>query len=125
MIRYRPIIVIRWVFFFGFLFVLPFGLPPFLNIHWEQFIWTDYLAVAFIVICVTFFTYLWNIYALRHLSPATAGAYIYLQPIFAAIVSILVIGEELTWVKLLATLLIFTGVFLVNFVKPKVKLKEV
>jgi drug/metabolite transporter (DMT)-like permease len=115
MLRYRPIIVIRWVFFFGFLFVLPFGLPQFVRIEWSQFTWLDYLAVAFIVICVTFFTYLWNIFALKHLSPATAGAYIYLQPIFAAVISMLVIGEALTWVKLLATLMIFSGVFLVNF----------
>lgn len=113
--RYRPIIVIRWVFFFGFLFVLPFGYPQFAAIDWSQFQATDYASVAFIVICVTFFTYLWNIYALQHLSPSTAGAYIYLQPIFAAIISMVVIGEQLTWIKLLATILIFTGVYLVNF----------
>jgi drug/metabolite transporter (DMT)-like permease len=115
MVRYRPIIVIRWVFLFGFLFTLPFSLPQFLAIKWTLFGWGDYLAVAFIVVCVTFFTYLWNVYALQHLSPATAGAYIYLQPIFAAIISILVTGEELTWVKLVATLLIFSGVYFVNF----------
>ncbi|MFN4248994.1 MAG: DMT family transporter [Flavipsychrobacter sp.] len=122
--RYRPIIVIRWVFFFGFLFVLPFGFPQFAAIDWSQFQATDYAAVAFIVICVTFFTYLWNIYALQHLSPSTAGAYIYLQPIFAAIISMVVIGEQLTWIKLLATILIFTGVYLVNFGFKKKTINE-
>lgn len=115
MLRYRPIIVIRWVFLFGFLFVLPFGLPQFLEIPWQRFEAVDYLSVAFIVICVTFFTYLWNIYALRFLSPSTAGAYIYLQPIFAAIISVVVTGEDLTFIKIIATVLIFSGVFLVNF----------
>jgi drug/metabolite transporter (DMT)-like permease len=113
--RYRPIIVIRWVFLFGFLMVLPFGYPQFAAVDWSLFTAADYTAVAFIVICVTFFTYLWNIYALQHLLPSTAGAYIYLQPIFAAIISILVTGEQLTWIKLAATLLIFSGVYLVNF----------
>lgn len=122
--RYRPIIVIRWVFFFGFLFVLPFGYPQFAAIDWSFFQTSDYVAVAFIVICVTFFTYLWNIYALRHLSPSTAGAYIYLQPIFAAIISMVVIGEQLTWIKLLATILIFTGVYLVNFGFKKKAINE-
>jgi len=122
--RYRPIIVIRWVFFFGFLFVLPFGYPQFAAIDWSQFQATDYAAVVFIVICVTFFTYLWNIYALQHLSPSTAGAYIYLQPIFAAIISMVVIGEQLTWIKLLATILIFTGVYLVNFGFKKKTINE-
>lgn len=124
--RYRPIIVIRWVFFFGFLFVLPFGWPQFSRIDWVQFSVNDYLCVAFIVVCVTFFTYLWNVYALHILNPTTAGAYIYMQPIFAAIISIIVIGEQLTWVKLVATLLIFSGVFLVNFgFRRKVFSKEI
>lgn len=113
--RYRPIVVIRWVFFFGFLIVLPFGWPQFAAINWAIFTATDYMAVAFIVICTTFFTYLWNMYALRHLPPSTAGAYIYLQPLFAAVISVLVMHEELTIVKLLATLLIFSDVYLVNF----------
>ena len=117
--RYRPIIVIRWVFLFGFIFVLPFGWRQFAAINWSLFSTSDYLCVAFIVICVTFFTYLWNIYALRHLSPSTAGAYIYMQPICAAIISVIVTGEELTLVKLLSTLLIFTGVYMVNFMQKK------
>ena len=113
--RYRPIIVIRWVFFFGFLFVIPFGWSQFSAIDWPKFTFNDYLCVAFIVVCITFFTYLWNVYALRILSPSTAGAYIYLQPIFAAIISVAFAGEKLTWVKLVATILIFSGVYLVNF----------
>lgn len=115
MVRYRPIVVIRWVFFFGFLFVLPFGWRQFAAIPWPQFTAGDYMAVVFIVIGTTFFTYLWNIYALRHLQPSTAGAYIYLQPIFAAVISTIFMGEALTWVKILATVCIFAGVYLVNF----------
>lgn len=118
--KYRPIIVIRWVFFFGFLFVLPFGGPQFAAINWNQFLPIDFAAVAFIVICVTFFTYLWNVYALHILSPSVAGAYIYMQPIFAAFISIVFAGEHLTLVKIIATILIFSGVYLVNFgFKPK------
>lgn len=118
--RYRPIIVIRWVFLFGFMFALPFCWPQFAAIDWSLFEPSDYTALAFIVICVTFFTYLWNVYALRILTPTTAGAYIYLQPIFAAVISMIVTGEELTPVKVVATLLIFSGVYLVNFGRKKV-----
>ena len=113
--RYRPVIVIRWVFFFGFLMVIPFAWPQFSAINWPVFTFRDYLCVAFIVVCVTFFTYLWNVYALHILNPSTAGAYIYMQPIFAAIISVTFAGEKLTWIKLVATILIFSGVYLVNF----------
>ena len=38
-----------------------------------------------------------------------------MQPIFAAIISVVFAGEKITVVKVLATILIFTGVYLVNF----------
>lgn len=117
--RYRPIIVIRWVFFFGMLMVIPFAWKQFTAIDWRLFQAQDYAAVAFIVVCVTFFTYLWNTFALRHLSPSTAGAYIYLQPVCAAVISVVFAGEVFTWVKALSAILIFAGVWLVNFGFPK------
>lgn len=117
--RYRPVIVVRWVFLFGLMFVLPFGWTEFREIDWQLFTGWDYAAVAFIVICCTFFTYLWNIYALKVLSPSIAGAYIYLQPVFAAIISVLFLNESLGWIKLSAAALIFSGVYLVNFGIPR------
>ncbi len=114
MAKYRPVIVIRWVFLFGALFVLPFGWNDFAAIEWSQFVWSDYLAVAFIVVCCTFCTYLWNTYALRKLSASTAGAYIYLQPLFAAIIAVIFYGETLTWQKVVSAVLIFAGVYLVT-----------
>jgi drug/metabolite transporter (DMT)-like permease len=115
MLRYRPVIVVRWVFLFGLMFVLPFSWQEFSAIDWPQFTSANYAAVAFIVICCTFFTYLWNMYALRVLSPSIAGAYIYLQPVFAAIISVVWAGEILSWIKVMAAMLIFAGVYLVNF----------
>jgi drug/metabolite transporter (DMT)-like permease len=48
------------------------------------------------------------------LSASTAGAYIYSQPVFAVIVAMAFLKEELSLVKLLAAILIFGGVFLSN-----------
>ncbi len=117
--RYRPIIVIRWVFLFGLMMVLPFGWKQFAAIKWALFEPIDYAAVGFIVLFVTFFTYLWNTYALRHVSPSTSGAYMYLQPLFAAIISFAFTGEEVTGVKIISAAMIFSGVYLVNFGLPK------
>lgn len=114
MSKYRPIIVIRWVFLIGLFAVLPFGYRQFMAIDWSLFGYKEYLAVAFIVVCCTFFTYLWNIYALRILSPSTAGAYIYLQPVFAALIAVFFFGEQMNAVKIISSVLIFTGVYLVG-----------
>ncbi len=112
--KYRPVVVIRWVFLLGTLMVLPFGLNDFLSISWQSFSWQHFAAVAFIVIGVTFFTYLWNIYALGILSSSIAGAYIYLQPVFAALIAVFMLNEAATWTKLFTACLIFLGVYFVS-----------
>jgi drug/metabolite transporter (DMT)-like permease len=111
---YRPIIVIRWVFLIGFFMVLPFGFLDIQQVNWPAFETKHWLAIAFTVVCTTFFTYLWNIYALKILNASIAGAYIYLQPIFAAIISIIFMGEQLNWQKVAAAILIFIGVSIVS-----------
>lgn len=122
--RYRPIIVIRWVFLFGLMFVTPFCYKDFTQVDWSLFKFADWMALAFIVIGVTFFAYLWNTYALKHLSPSVAGGYIYAQPFFAGVISVIFMGEDVTLPKILATLLLFAGVYLVNFGLKRKKLKQ-
>jgi drug/metabolite transporter (DMT)-like permease len=112
--KYRPIIVIRWIFLIGFIFVLPLGFSQLTAINWSILQVQHWYAIVFIIIGVTFCTYLWNIYAINILGSSIAGAYIYLQPIFAAMVAIVVMHENITWQKIMASLLIFTGVWLVN-----------
>jgi drug/metabolite transporter (DMT)-like permease len=70
---------------------------------------------VFVVIFVTFCAYLFNILALREVHSSVVGAYIYLQPILAAVISIAVGKDALSWNKIIAALFIFTGVFLVAF----------
>jgi drug/metabolite transporter (DMT)-like permease len=112
--EYSPLHVIRWVFTFGALIVIPFGLKEFSSINWSLFQLSDFLSLAFVVLGATFFAYLFNIYGLTHLNPSVVGAYIYMQPVYAAIIAMLFLGEALTWQKILAAVLIFSGVFLAN-----------
>lgn len=118
--KYSPLTVIRWVFTFGWLMVLPFGWKEFTQIPWSAFSFQDGVATGFVVLFTTFFAYLFNTYGLQTLSASTAGAYIYSQPIFAALISVFFYGEHLTGIKILAALFIFSGVYLVG-----VKRKEV
>ncbi len=110
--KYRPIIVIRWIFLIGCIIVIPIGWQSFTAIQFAQFQIVHWYAVAFIILGVTFFTYLWNIYAIQHLNASIAGAYIYLQPLFAALISVLFFSEAITVSKCIAAILIFTGVWL-------------
>lgn len=114
MVVYHPLHIIRWVFTIGFIMILPFGWSQFDAINWSAFTWQDVAALLMIVFCGTFLAYSFNIYGIRHLGAATTGSYIYTQPVFAALVAVFFLGEEMTLEKGLAGLLIFLGVFLVS-----------
>ncbi|MFZ9718003.1 MAG: DMT family transporter [Chitinophagaceae bacterium] len=112
--KYKPIHVIRWVFSMGLLLMLPFTLGDFLETNWQAFQMKQYLSMAVVVIGGTFIAYLFTVYGLQHLSASAAGAYIYLQPVFASIISMLFFNETLNVYKMIAAVLIFVGVYLVN-----------
>lgn len=118
MAKYEPITVLKWVFFFGLLFVLPFGFQPFIEAKWSSFPNDIWLSVLFVVLGTTFLTYLLNIFALKRVSPNVVSIYIYTQPIIASTIAVLFGKDELTSIKVLAAILIFLGVFLIS-TKPK------
>lgn len=112
--KYSPVTVIKWVFSFGFLFILPFGLTQFQEIQWHTFTTDIALKTAFVVICTTFFAYLLNTIGLKKLQPETVSTYIYTQPILASLFAISLGKDELDMIKIISAVLIFSGVFLVS-----------
>ena len=111
---YQPMQVVRWVFTFGIIFIIPFGWNEFRAIPWELFSTAHWVSLASIIFAGTFLAYLFNVYGIRHLGAGITGSYIYTQPVFASLVATLFLGEHFTWEKLVAGLLIFSGVFLVS-----------
>ena len=114
MLRYDPIVILRWVFTIGLLLVFPFGWIEFTEIPWERYTAIDLTSMALIVICGTFFAYLFNLYGIKNLGASIAGFYIYSQPVFAALIAMLFLHEELALYKIIAATLIFAGVYLAN-----------
>lgn len=112
--KYNPIIFVKWLYLFGFLLVLPFGISELLEVNWHTMPTTIYLKAGFVVLFATCVTYLFNLFALSKLKPTTVSVFIYLQPVIASIYALTVGSDHLNTIKILATLLIFTGVYLVT-----------
>lgn len=115
--HYKPIHVLRWVFTFGTFMILPFGLEQFIDTNWAAFGTNQWIALAFVALFVTFFAYLFNVYGLSVIGSSATGSYIYTQPVFAAIIAMVFMGEHFTITKALAAICIFSGVYLVNLRK--------
>ncbi|MBL7882721.1 MAG: DMT family transporter [Bacteroidia bacterium] len=113
--KYNTFTIVKWVFLFGFIYVLPFGITEFKEIHWESFtpsVWRDTL---FVVIATTFIAYILNTYSLRALSPSVVSIYIYLQPFLATLIAVFIFkSDDLDLRKLTAGVLIIFGVYLVS-----------
>ena len=83
---------------------------------------TDFAAVpslvrweiGYLVFFATFVAYFLIPFGQKHLRPTLVSMYTYLQPVIAAVVSILSGMDVLTWQKLLATILIVGGVIMVS-----------
>lgn len=114
MMKYHPLTVTKWVFFFGSFMVLPFGYSDFMQIQWTEFAPKLWACFLFVIIAVTFFAYIMNIYALRELSPSVVSSYIYFQPLFATAISLIMLEGKPNILELIAAVLIFTGVYLVS-----------
>jgi drug/metabolite transporter (DMT)-like permease len=118
--KYTALQVIRWIFTIGLFIILPIGWNEFTATNWQAIEPGHWTAIAFVVFGATFFSYLFNIYGVSVLGASATGAYIYTQPVFAAVIAMIFMGEEFTLSKALSALLIFAGVYLANFRSVKI-----
>jgi drug/metabolite transporter (DMT)-like permease len=112
--KYHPFTFIKWMYLFGLIMVLPFGLNDVLEMSFDSIPVIAYYKIGFIVIFTTFITYLINLIALKNLKPTTLSVFLYLQPLIASIYAVSVGSDTLTPTKIVATALIFIGVYVVS-----------
>ena len=114
MTKYQPVTVVKWVFLFGLIYVLPFGAKEIVGFDWANFPSYIYGEIAFVVVGTTFFAYLFNMYGLKKLSPSVVSIYIYLQPFLATLVALAWGSDTLSISQIMAATLVFGGVYLVS-----------
>jgi drug/metabolite transporter (DMT)-like permease len=114
--------VITWVFTIGlgFLFLYPPVLTEFSTTNFTSIPFDIWVKIGYVVVGVTFLTYLLTMFGLKHLSPSISSSYIYIQPImvigFAYLFLYLGVADDytssITLQKIIYMLLIFLGVYL-------------
>lgn len=113
LLKYKPLTLVKWFFFIGFIFILPFGFDQMNNISWREFSSTQWFSFLFVIFGVTVIAYITNIWAMKKVSPSVVGAYIYLQPVFASILGIGFLDERLTLQTIVGAVMVFVGVGLI------------
>ena len=119
--KYNPITVMFFIFSFGILYIIPFGYQELIDVKWSLFSYKIIIEVIFVLVFTTFFAYLCNSIALKHLNATAVSVYIYLQPLLAALIAISLGSDQLDINKTLSCILIFTGVYIVSQKKSRLK----
>jgi drug/metabolite transporter (DMT)-like permease len=71
-------------------------------------------AITYLIIASNIITFMAFIYTMKHLEPAVASLYAYINPIIAIFVGSFLVNETITWKIIAGSLITLVGVFLVN-----------
>jgi drug/metabolite transporter (DMT)-like permease len=112
--KYNIFTLMKWLFLIGLVLSTPITFNQFIEVNWTELPWFAIWRMAYVVIGTTFLTYLFNIYALKTLSPTTIGSFIYLQPIITIGFALITGNDVLDTTKLFSCLLVFIGIYLVS-----------
>jgi drug/metabolite transporter (DMT)-like permease len=111
--RHGSVRVVTIGFAFGTLFALPLGAPSLVAEapSIEPWIWA---LVIYVVAVPTVFTYLANAWALRFVTSSIVAIYIYVQPVFAALLAWLFLDETVSPRVLVTAAMVFAGIWLAS-----------
>lgn len=115
--KYSLVTLMKWMFTFASLAILPFSLPTIIATRWASITMAEAAGVAYVVLGGTFIAYIFVMIGQKALRPTLVGMYNYVQPIVATSIGIWMGLDVMTPVKGIAVAMIFSGVLLVNLSK--------
>ncbi len=110
--RHDPVGATTAIFAFGAAGILLYGGPELARAPLGSLDVLTLGAMAFTILGATVGTYFLNLWALRHTHASRVALYVFLQPVVATTLSVMLLGEPLTWRLLTAGALVLTGLFL-------------
>jgi len=121
--RYSPVTLMKWMFLYATACCLPFGYSDLKAVGWAELGWADYAQIAYVVLGATFLAYLLMPIGQKNLRPTVASSYNYVQPLVATLVAVSLGMDTFGWLKGVAVLLVFAGVYIVTISKSRAQLE--
>ena len=127
-LRYSAVTMMKWMFLFSTLVLLPFTYQHVLDtpaFQREVFDLKELGAISFVLIGATFIPYLLIPMSLKRIRPTTVSMYNYVQPIIASLIAVMVGQDTFSLQKGVSAVLVFVGVYLVTQSKSRADLEKV
>lgn len=115
--KYSAVTFMKWIFLFSAIVAAPLSIKGLISVDWTGIPPVQYAELSYLIICATFISYFLIPVAQKRIRPTLVSMYSYVQPIIAIGISISIGMDILTWQKILATVLVFSGVVIVSYSK--------
>lgn len=112
--KYSVVTLMKWMFTFASIAILSISSWQLTDVRWAEFTMREVAGVGYVVFFATFIAYIFIMIGQKNLRPTLVGMYNYVQPIVASCVSLWLGLDTFTFGKVIAVVLIFSGVFLVT-----------
>jgi len=114
--KYSPVTIMKWMFLVSVIVLLPFGYQelPQQRIYSSEATWTAISGLIFALLFSSVIAFFLTPVALKRIKATTVSIYGNLQPMVASSVAVFIGQDIFGWEKLLALLLVLTGVYLVT-----------
>lgn len=117
--RYSVFTLMKWMFTYAAICFIPFSYHDFAVMDYAAFGTQIWLCVGYVVFFGTFLAYILMIIGQKTLRPTVVSMYNYVQPIVGTISTVYLGLATFGWLKGLAAVLIFVGVYVVTQSKSR------
>lgn len=122
--RYSPVTLMKWMFTYSSICMIPFSYSQFAGVNWGGLDGQMIAGTTFVIVGATFLGYLLIPVGQHNLRPTVVTMYCYVQPIVASIVAVLWNMDSFSIWKVVAVILVFSGVYLVTRSKSRAQMES-
>ena len=122
--RYNVFTLMKWMFLYASICYIPFTYQSLSDTLSQSLPVTVWLQIGYVIVFGTFLASMLIMVGQKTLRPTVVSMYNYMQPIVGAGVTVLIGMGTFGWTKALASMLIFTGVYVVTRSKSREQLKR-
>ena len=122
--KYSLVTIMKWMFTYSFICILPFSANSLMRTDWSSLHLPELGGLSFIVVGATFISYMLIVVGQKNLRPTVAGMYNYIQPLVACIVAVCWGMDSFNFIKGMAVIFIFGGVYLVTSSRSRKELES-
>ena len=119
--RYHVVTFMKWIFLFSTIVAVPLDIKELTHLPLAEMTTSYWFQLGYIILFATFIAYFLLPIGQKQLRPTVVSLYTYVQPLIGMVFSIYLGMDRLTWQKVVAAVLVFTGVILVNKSKARVQ----